>query len=95
VVNSNNLDTHLLKVKGNAAGTAPRIECPPPNAVHCLLHMWVPIVKGSEVPSGMIVDLNVAIVTLTYFTKVVRQKAAVMIVNLLSKSVSFQVRSSI
>ena len=89
VVYSYNADTALLKVERYAACATANIECAAADVFHRLPQVGIPLVEWGEVPPGMFIDLNVAVIALADFTKIFRQQTSVMVVELLSEDIHF------
>ena len=78
MVDSNNIHTSLLQGESYTAGATPNVECAPANVLHRFLKVWIPLFVRSEVPSRVIVNLNVAVVALTDFAEAVCEEAAML-----------------
>lgn len=89
MVYSDNANFVPLEVKRYPARAAADVECAATNVFHCLPQVGIPLVEWGEVPPGMFIDLNVAVVALADFTKVFRQQTSVMVVELLSENIHF------
>ena len=72
------------------ACSAPDVERPATNVLNRLLKVRVPLFIWREVPTRVVIDLNMAVVPLTDLTEVVWDKAAMLIVELLSEYVQSQ-----
>ena len=90
MVDSNNIHTVLLHVECYSARSTPDVERPAANVLNRLLKVRIPLFIWSEVPTRVIVNLNMAVVPLTDLTEVFWDKAAMLVVELLPEYIQSQ-----